>query len=129
VSGSRTNFVARGAIAGKILIDASERSLHGAEERTWAVDNMRMELGDVMMRLYNSEINFSVSTFWDNGFDVKLGDEMNGFVAEANVKTPAEAAEFLDRSAREHFAESVYALGREEHERRELAGRKLHLVE
>jgi len=47
-----------------------------------------------MTNLYESEINCSISCFWDNNWDVKLGDEMNGFVAEDNFRTLAEAAEF-----------------------------------
>jgi hypothetical protein len=33
------------------------------------------------LRLYDSEINvkLTVSSLWDSGFHVKLGDEMNGF--------------------------------------------------
>ena len=30
----------------------------------------------IMQRLYDSGINVSVSSFWDDGFYVKLGDEM-----------------------------------------------------
>jgi hypothetical protein len=71
-----------------------------------------MDLGVITDALYESEINCSVATFWDGGFDVKLGDEMNGFVLETNCKTSSEAAEFLDKAAREHFPESAYALGK-----------------
>lgn len=73
-----------------------------------------------MTRLYASEINCSVSCLWDGGWDVKLGDEMNGFVAEGNFKTLDEAATFLDLQARIHFPDSVYALGPLEHAKREL---------
>jgi hypothetical protein len=59
-----------------------------------------MDIETVMKRLYESEINCSIGSFWDNGWDVKLGDEMNGFVAEGNFHTLDEAADFLDsRSA------------------------------
>jgi hypothetical protein len=43
-------------------------------------------LEEVLDRLYASEINLSISCFWDNDIDVKLGDEMNGFASIANVK-------------------------------------------
>ena len=46
-----------------------------------------MDIEIVMKNLYESEINCSISSFWDNGWDVKLGDEMNGFVAEGNFET------------------------------------------
>ena len=32
--------------------------------------------------LYDSEINVSLSWFWDAGFTVKIGDDVNGFVAQ-----------------------------------------------
>ena len=37
-----------------------------------------MNLQETMQALYNSEINFSVSCFWDGGFDVKLGGGLYG---------------------------------------------------
>jgi len=77
----------------------------------------RMELGTIIDALYESEINCSISGFWDAGFTVKLGYELNGFLAEKDCKNSSEAAEFLDQSAREHYPGSVYALGRDEWER------------
>ena len=77
-----------------------------------------MDIEIVLNRLYESEINCSISTFWDNGWDVKLGDEMNGFRAEGNFRSLDEVAAFLDREARKHFPDSAYALGRAEFNRR-----------
>lgn len=85
-----------------------------------------MNLARVMQRLYDSEINVSISSMWDGGWDVKLGDEMNGFVAEASFHpsngtspdtfdharswlTLEDAAVWLDRAARDHYPESKYA--------------------
>ena len=65
----------------------------------------------VFQRLYDSEINFSVSTFWDGGFDVNLGDHLNGFKAETNVRTWAEVEPWLEAAAREHFPDSDFAKG------------------
>jgi hypothetical protein len=70
-----------------------------------------MTLGEVLDRLYDSEINFEISAFWDNGIDVKLGDEMNGYAAESSVRTSEEAAAWLDEQARSHFPKSKYARG------------------
>jgi hypothetical protein len=89
-------------------------------------ENEDMELGAIIDALYESEINCSVSTFWDGGFDVKLGDEMNGFVLDTNCKTSSEAAAILDKAAREHFPESAYALGKDEWERRNQARQDRH---
>jgi hypothetical protein len=68
-----------------------------------------MTLSEVLDKLYDSELNFSISCFWDGGFDVKLGDPMNGYVAEGNVKTADQAAAWLDKQARIHFPASKYA--------------------
>jgi hypothetical protein len=81
---------------------------------------LHMDIEIVMRNLYASEINCFISSFWDNHWDVKLGDEMNGFVAEGNFQTLDECADFLDRKARKHFPESSYALGKAEHLRREV---------
>jgi len=68
-----------------------------------------MTLDEVLDRLYASEINYSLSCLWDGGIDVKLGDRLNGFAAETNVKNAAEAAAWLDHTARERYPESDYA--------------------
>jgi hypothetical protein len=57
--------------------------------------------------LYDSEINFSIVTFW-HGMEVKLGDEMNGFLGKTSVLEFAE--EWLTREAIKHFPDSVFAL-------------------
>ena len=83
-------------------------------------------LETVLARLYRSEINVSISTFWDGGWDVKLGDDMNGFEAETTIFCPsgdishqrtledvraglAQVACWLDGVARERYPESQYA--------------------
>ena len=65
---------------------------------------------NVFERLYVSEINFQISTFYDAGYEVKLGDEMNGFKAETQVSTWKEVETWLDTESRRHFPKSVYAL-------------------
>jgi len=65
----------------------------------------------VFQRLYDSEINASISTFWDGGFDVKIGDEMNGFMAETNVASFAEAEAWLEAEAKRLFPVSLFATG------------------
>ena len=38
-------------------------------------------------KIYDSELNVSISWLRDGGIEVKLGDEMNGYAAETNVNT------------------------------------------
>ena len=59
--------------------------------------------------LYDSEINFELSTFWDGGFDWKLGDPMNGYSATGNARTLAEAIEEMKQAALHHYPESEFA--------------------
>jgi hypothetical protein len=63
----------------------------------------------ILHDLYDSEINFSISSFWDAGFQVKLGDDLNGFVASGIAKTFDEAAEWLRVRAIEHHPDSAFA--------------------
>ena len=61
--------------------------------------------------LYASEINFAISTFWDSGYTVQLGDNMNGFLEEsACIYDLDEVADELTRLAIKHFPNSKFAL-------------------
>lgn len=66
----------------------------------------------VIQGLYDSEINCSLETFWDGGLTVRLGDEMNGFRAEATFCRGAfdGAAAWLHMEAMHHYPRSAYAL-------------------
>lgn len=48
-----------------------------------------------LQRLYDSEINFMLSCFWDGGIDWKLGDLQNGFQDGGNEDTVEQAIEAL----------------------------------
>jgi hypothetical protein len=64
---------------------------------------------DELQALYDSEINFTISIFWDAGFRWKLGDDMNGFVAEGEARTMKDAVASLVSAAMREFPESVFA--------------------
>ena len=63
----------------------------------------------VFQDLYDSEINITVSTFWDGGYDVKLGDHINGFVAESNFDRIGMVESWLISAAIEHYPKSAFA--------------------
>lgn len=63
----------------------------------------------VLQALYDSEINFSISTLWDGGFDVKLGDEVSGIKAIANCGSMEAADQWLKDKAIELYPESDFA--------------------
>ncbi len=72
-----------------------------------------MKLNHVIQELYASKINCSISSFWDRGYEVKLGNQMNGFKDSESVDTLEEAAIWLDAAARRHYPVSVYAKRRQ----------------
>ena len=43
---------------------------------------MSSDLVNALQRLYAAETNVQISSFWDGGWSVKLGDELNGFSTE-----------------------------------------------
>jgi|Tabmets5t2r1_1033131.scaffolds.fasta_scaffold151921_2 hypothetical protein len=63
-------------------------------------------------RLYDSEINFSITCFWDGGFEVKLGDDLNGIAAETRVMSWEEIEPWLSMQALLHYPESDFAKAR-----------------
>ena len=63
----------------------------------------------VMQDLYHSEINVSISTFWDAGYDVKLGDAMNGFVEETNLPLWGMVEPCLIGAAIRAYPQSLFA--------------------
>jgi hypothetical protein len=65
----------------------------------------------ILQRLYDSKINVWVTSFSDDGFYVRLGDEMNGYRAERRCATWAEAEGWLDEEARGLYPDSAFARG------------------
>ena len=63
--------------------------------------------------LYDSEINVSLSWFWDAGFTVKIGDEVNGFVAQTTVATLLEVQDWLIETVKELYPGSWYVTSRQ----------------
>jgi hypothetical protein len=67
------------------------------------------DLEEILISLYASEINASISWIWDGDIDVKLGDPLNGYKAEGRVGTFSEAAEWLCDQAVRHHPSSEFA--------------------
>lgn len=58
-------------------------------------------MNELLARMYKHEINFAVSAFWDGGFDLKIGDDWNGYKALGAVATVDEIAPwFVDNLQR-----------------------------
>ena len=67
---------------------------------------------EVVQALYASEINCEISTFWDGGFYWKIGDGINGFIAEGNANSEHEVMQMLANAARQHYPNSNFGNGR-----------------
>ncbi|MCK1387340.1 hypothetical protein [Bradyrhizobium sp. 21] len=65
----------------------------------------------ILQDLYDSEINFTIATFWHAGFQIKLGlgDEVNGFDATGTADNLVDAVEWLRVQAIKKYPESVFA--------------------
>jgi len=68
-----------------------------------------MDIGTVLRGLYASEINASVSWFWDGCFDWSLGDGKNGVLFHGTCETIEDVATALHKAALKHYPGSVYA--------------------
>ena len=63
----------------------------------------------ILQDLYDSEINFTISCFWDGGFNWILGDSRNVIRTAGNVDTFAEAVNALRQAALKHYSKSAFA--------------------
>ena len=68
-----------------------------------------MGLARILDDLYDSEINISISSDWDCGHCVQLGDERNGFKVSAYFIDSPNVASELIRMAIEHYPESDFS--------------------
>jgi hypothetical protein len=45
-----------------------------------------MDLQKLLIFTYRHEINIQINWFWDGDVDIKIGDENNGYEAEATIE-------------------------------------------
>ena len=64
---------------------------------------------NLLEQLYKSEINLQIDWFWDSGFSIRIGDEMNGFDAEFSSDDLQECIEWVEKKAKELYPESEFA--------------------
>ena len=76
-----------------------------------APDHTGLDIEAILNDLYASETNaaISISRLWDGGIDVKLGDPLNGYDAEAKVSTFREAVIWLRDNACSHYPDTEFA--------------------
>lgn len=72
-----------------------------------------MNLEQLLDALYASENNVTISCFWDAGWDIGLGDQTNGFVAQGNVDRAEEILPWLVTNVQEHLPEAAATIKEE----------------
>jgi hypothetical protein len=65
-------------------------SIETTERGERAMNTITMDLASELQKIYDSEINIEIGWFWDSGIRVRLGDTVNGHLAEENVNTVAD---------------------------------------
>ena len=63
----------------------------------------KMNLQTILGQFYDYETNVQVSSFWDGGWTIKIGDEMNGFKESKNFDTLEEGTTWLYSKFNEKF--------------------------
>ncbi len=77
-------------------------------------------IDNILQDIYDSEINFSISCFWDGGFEVKLGDVGNGYKAECGgIYGMENVVKWLKEEIIEHIPDSDFA---EKYKRKRMIG-------
>ncbi len=67
------------------------------------------DLTTVLKALYVSEINVSISCLWDGGWDIALGDEINGWHTKTMVENLDYAPAWLIENAVRLWPNSDFA--------------------
>jgi hypothetical protein len=70
-----------------------------------------MDVAAELQKIYDSEINIELSWLWDGGVELRLGDRLNGFVAETNVPLVADVIAWLQEAIAHFYPDSTYAKG------------------
>ena len=65
--------------------------------------------GEILQRLYDSEINAGIEWVWDGGVKWQLGDELNGWRATGSAATVALAVPELAEDGAAEYPESDFA--------------------
>jgi len=63
----------------------------------------------VMIAAYQSEINYSISCFWDGGWTLRLGDELNGFESSSVYETVADLERDMPKEICRLYPKSKFA--------------------
>lgn len=67
------------------------------------------DLAQELQKIYDIEMNIRIGWFWGGGITLRLGDEMNGYLAEETVQSVADILPCLQEAIAHFFPTSTYA--------------------
>jgi predicted RNA-binding Zn-ribbon protein involved in translation (DUF1610 family) len=67
------------------------------------------DLAVELQKVYDSEINLEIGWLWDGGIEIRLGDKVNGFLAEETVASMAEIIPWVREAIAHFYPNSAYA--------------------
>lgn len=67
-----------------------------------------MSLEEELQKMYDAEINIEISWLFDGGINLKLGDELNGYVKAGYCNKVAEIVPWFQAAIAECFPDSDY---------------------
>jgi hypothetical protein len=74
-----------------------------------AIGNASPNLAVDLQKIYDSEINVRIGWFWDCGVEIRVGDDMNGYLAEETASVVAEIVPWLQEAIAHFYPGSSYA--------------------
>jgi hypothetical protein len=76
--------------------------------RAWRHENGSIDLAAELQRIYDSEINVRIGWLWDGGIEVRLADDVNGYLAAETVASAAEILPWLQEAIAHFYPASSY---------------------
>jgi hypothetical protein len=83
-----------------------------------------VDLAIELQKIYDSEINLRIGWLWDGGIEIRLGDEVNGFLTQETLPSAVEILPWLQEAIAHFYPDSPYTAALEP----ELVRRAAHRI-
>jgi len=81
----------------------------GSKSRLFLATIVTVDPARELQRIYDGEINVRINGLWDCGIEVRLGDEVNGFLAEETFALVDGILPWLQQAIAHFYPASTYA--------------------
>jgi hypothetical protein len=79
-----------------------------ASDLRMTINNTALDFGVELQRIYDGEINIRIGWLRNGGIDIRLGDDLNGYLAVETVGTVAKIVPWLPEAIAHFYPESSY---------------------